>query len=133
MKFRELEILEIINKELKSKIAPSKDEYERFDAYNKKFIWEIKCREKHYDQILIELDKYAFNMFYAKITNRLFIYAVVMENKIYVFNLSLLKKYNYKWGWREMPKQTEFKNNKKIKKFVGYINISDCKIVIPIS
>jgi len=133
MKERELEILERIKTTTKRNILPAENEYERFDAYDDNYIWEIKDRGKYYENILIEFDKFSFNLNYAKIINKYFLYAVAMDDKIYIFNISRLKDYDYKWEWREMPKQTEFQENHKINKFVGYIDIKDCGHTIPIN
>ena len=128
MKNKEKEIVEILNRKTKETILQSPYEYCRYDAYNSRSIFEIKDRHKFYKQTIIEFDKFSYNITYAKIMNKRFYYAVRMEGVVYLFDIKELhkNKYDFKWEWRAMPKQTEFKENEDIIKFVGYININDC-------
>ena len=99
--------------------------YNRFDAYNEHYIVEFKHRKSYYKDVLIEFDKFSYNLLYAEMNNKYFIYAVRMEYHIYIFNITkLAKQYDFRWEWKEMPKQTEFGHKEKIKKLVGYININ---------
>ena len=107
-----------------------KEDCSRFDAINNEFIVEIKNRSKWFQETFIEFDKYSFNEKYAEIVNRQFLYAVQMINKIYVFNISKMNDYLYRWEWRKLPRQTEFDDRNNIKKFVGYINVDDAEEVI---
>ena len=81
----------------------AENKYSRFDAYNDKFIVEIKYRNKCYDSVLIEFDKYAYNLLYAKQFGKQFLYIVKMGQVIYVFNVTKLDKrgYYFKWKWLE--------------------------------
>jgi hypothetical protein len=137
VKYKEREILKAIN-DYNEKYAVDdmlKEvhfEYCRFDAYNVNHIAEIKDRNSHYEDVLIEFDKYAFNKEYAKIRNKNFIYIVGVKNKIYIFNVTELDRqdYEYRWEWKILPKYTEFdKGGDKIHKFVGYININQAFVI----
>ena len=132
MKHKEMKILDVVNNDLNDPMVECFDEYSRFDAYNKYYIAEIKFRNKVYDDMMIEFDKYSFNKEYAKVNDKIFIYVVGVGDKTYVFNITDLDKnqYDFKWSWREMPKNTEFGGDQnKIKKFVGYINVSMATII----
>lgn len=122
MKSVEQEIIYELN-EYGNNFKMAKNKYSRFDAYNDKFIVEIKYRNKCYDSVLIEFDKYAYNLLYAKQFGKQFLYIVKMEQVIYVFNVTKLDKrgYYFKWKWLEMPEKTEFNGNKKMQKYVGFI------------
>ena len=126
MKDRERKLLKLLQ-DRGSKIKECTYQYARYDAYGKNSIIELKERNTYYENTLIEFDKYAFNLEYAKQFGKIFAYVVKMENVVYVFNIThLVKKgYYFKWGWREMPKTTEFGNDEKIKKYVGFINTID--------
>ena len=132
MEAQECFVLQQINKYYNQKLKKMLHQYSRFDAYNKKYIVEIKCRGKDYNETLIEFDKYTFNKEYAKITGKQFIYVVGLENKIYIFNISKLNNngYDYRWEWKRMPKQTEFEDTQEIYKLVGYINIEMANKII---
>ena len=127
MKDKERYILNKVNQECNIGLQEADYEYSRFDAYNDEFIAEIKFREKDYKWPLIEFDKFSNNLIYAKITNKQFIYAVRMEYKIYIFNVTKLYKsnYNFNWTWRDMPITTNFNSDKRIQKLIGYININE--------
>lgn len=130
MKEKERQILARVNEEIFSGsgdyLLELENIYSRFDAENSGYIAEIKYREKYYNETLIEFDKYAFNKLYAQINKKSFLYIVGTgeTDKIDIYNISDLDNSGlwYKWHWRTMPKQTEFNDNQKIKKYVGYID-----------
>tara|TARA_R110000824_G_scaffold176451_2_gene355432 strand:+ start:5941 stop:6354 length:414 start_codon:yes stop_codon:yes gene_type:complete len=127
LKDKERFILKRLNRFFLSDVLKeSKYEYNRYDAENDKYIVEIKHRDKFYTDTMIEFDKFSYNILYAKMTKKFFIYVVRMNNNIYVLNITKLVQegYNFNWEFKDMPKQTEFANNKEIKKLVGYININ---------
>lgn len=103
-----------------------KYEYAKFDAYdNNENVYEFKFRNTYYNSTLIEFDKFAYNIMYANIKNKRFLYVVRMKDNIYIFNVSDLYKadFDFNFHYRKMPIHTEFSNNKYINKYVGYINI----------
>ena len=104
-----------------------KFEYAKFDAIDEKDnIYEFKFRNTHYNSTLIEFDKFSYNIMYSQLKKKRFLYVVRMNDKIYIFNISDLHKagFDFKFHYRLMPLQTEFRyKNKKIKKYVGYIHI----------
>ena len=132
MKAQELAMIKRIESKSNSDIKQSDYEYNRFDAYNDKSIFEVKHRHTFYDDVMIEFDKFSYNYAYAVVNNLNFVYAVEMNNIIYIFDIvNLVKeKFNFNWKWREMPKTTEFNRKEKIQKYVGFINIkySYCEI-----
>ena len=135
MKNKERFILDRLNRFFLSDVLKESEyEYNRYDAENNKYIVEIKHRDKFYKDTIIEFDKFSYNILYAKMTKKFFIYVVRINNKIYVFNITKLVQegYNFNWIFKDMPKQTEFQNNKEIKKLVGYININKSIKDIPV-
>ena len=132
MKAQELAMIKRIESKSNSDIKQSDYEYNRFDAYNDKSIFEVKHRHTFYDDVMIEFDKFSYNYAYAIVNNLNFVYAVEMNNIIYIFDIVNLVKeeFNFNWKWRDMPKTTEFNRKEKIKKYVGFINIkySYCEI-----
>tara|TARA_Y100000004_G_C8695407_1_gene319346 strand:+ start:151 stop:525 length:375 start_codon:yes stop_codon:yes gene_type:complete len=104
-----------------------KYEYAKFDAIDEKDnIYEFKFRNTFYNTTLIEFDKFSYNIMYANIKKKRFLYVVRMKDNIYIFNVSDLYKadFDFQFHYRLMPLHTEFYNsNKKIKKYVGYIPI----------
>ena len=123
MKSKELKVIQKLAK-VKKSIRTVDYEYSRFDAIDEKNIYEVKCRDKFYEDVLIEFDKFSFNLMYSQIHDKDFLYVVEMD-KIYIFNIKELYLFghNFKWEWKSLHKQTEFGKTEKIKKLVGYINI----------
>ena len=134
MKVKELEVIDIL-RSIKKNIQPSEYEYNRFDAEDQKNIYEIKVRSHYYKETFIEFDKYSYNTMYAQEFDKIFIYVVKMENTIYLFNISRLymRGYNFNWKIKHLNKQTEFKQNEKIQKIVGYINTEEAIYTIDCS
>ena len=128
MKEKERYILNLINKYSKNNIQESKYKYSRFDAYNKEAIFEIKYRNKFYNKTIIEFDKYSYNNAFADLKNKKFIYVVMMEKSIYIFNITDLvsKKYDFNFNWKLLPSTTEFKNSEDLFKFTGFVDIKEC-------
>ena len=127
MKDKELYILYALNTEFpEADIKEDKFIYNRYDAYSKKTIIEIKDRNIFYENTMIEFDKFSYNLLFARQVNKIFIYVVKMKDTIYVFNITEMHKlkYDFKWHWRKLPKSTEYDQSYDVKKFVGYVNIN---------
>lgn len=118
----ESEVISFINEKSGTTFKLAEDQYSTYDAEEPRYIAEIKIRNKHYDDCLIEYDKYMGNKGIADIEGKHFLYIVVANPHIYVFNLHKIGK--IRWEDREMPRNSHFGgyDDKKIKK-VGYINI----------
>ncbi len=125
MKEKELSIIRRIEAKSNLDIKQSAYKYNRFDAYNDKSIFEVKHRHTFYYDVIIEFDKFSYNYAYARVNNLNFIYAVEMNDIIYIFDIVNLVKegFNFNWKWIDMPKTTEFDKKEKIQKYVGLINI----------
>ena len=126
MKKEERRIMKVLNK-AKAKLKEDMYQYNRYDAYNNTSIVEIKKRKTFYKNTMIEFDKYSYNLLYAKLIGKKFIYAVRMKGWIYVFNITELTKhkYDFKFAMRTMPVATEFARDGVIKKVVGYVHVDN--------
>tara|TARA_X000001388_G_scaffold18250_1_gene11556 strand:+ start:936 stop:1556 length:621 start_codon:yes stop_codon:yes gene_type:complete len=118
----EANIIKYINSKAGTEFTLAEDKYSTYDAEEPRYIAEIKIRNKHYADCLIEFDKYMANKGVADIEGKHFLYIVAVNPHIYVFNIHKLGK--IKWEDREMPRNSHFGGyeDKKIKK-VGYINV----------
>ena len=125
--YKENLIREAINKSCSLNLEKPIAKYLQFDAYDENYIDEIKARRKYYETQIIEFSKFAFNLYFSKLHNRKFIYAVSINSDLYIFNITKLEQNNYdfNWEWREQPSTTDFENNDKILKFVGYLHLKD--------
>jgi|21_taG_2_1085346.scaffolds.fasta_scaffold00149_4 hypothetical protein len=102
--------------------------YSRFDAYNSEIIVEIKNRAKIYDgRLLIEFDKFSYNLKFSKIHNKKFLYVNRVDSNLFVFDINYLDyiNYNFNWQWKALPKTTEFGNTELVDKYIGYVSIRD--------
>ena len=123
MKQTEREILSSINEVLGTGLKESSYQYARFDAHGDNVIAEIKYRDKHYDDTLIEFDKYSFNKEYAALNKMYFYYVVGVGDEVFCFDILelVVNNHNFLWEWKKMPITTEFGNKEFIYKYVGYI------------
>jgi hypothetical protein len=115
------------------------DKFSRYDAFDKErgIMLEIKCRNKHYDDTMMEKIKYEWNRDFAKANGLEFIYAVSMPvtggYKLYVFdpiNMEDEDEYDFKWHTKKLPKNTEFRGSDWVDKEVGYLHIKDALVSI---
>lgn len=98
------------------------DQFDYKDAYSEEhdlFI-ELKSRNTHYDQLLIEKIKWD-----KLIAHRNVRYINWTPRGIYSFNIKQIATPN--WSERLMPQTTEFENNDKIVKIVGFLDVSLAK------
>lgn len=123
-------VISYINKEAKSTFVKS-DDFCHYDAEEPRYIAEIKVRNRHYDDCIIEYDKYMSNIGTSAIEGKEFLYIVATTTDIYVFNVTKLSTDGYSFGWieKELPVNSHFGryNDKKMKR-IGYINIKDASV-----
>jgi hypothetical protein len=86
------------------------DQFSTFDFESEQYLIEVKSRRKRYDPWL---------------------YITEYEGTAYVWNISrmLVEEYDFKWTQKNMPKTTDFSNNRWVKKDVGYVSESDATII----
>ena len=94
---REVDLFNILKICFMTDLEKSDDQYSRFDCFSTKWKMdiELKCRRTHYDELLIEKDKYdALILRAEKFGTRPF-YINSTPQGIYAFNLEELK--DIKW------------------------------------
>ncbi len=122
---------------LEYNFEPMDDKFSRYDAFDKEhgIMLEIKCRNKHYPDTLIEKMKFDWNKKFAEENNLEFWYAVSMPHKagthkIFIFDPANLEAdkdgFDFKWHIKKLPQNTEFQGSQWIDKEVGYLHIDDC-------
>jgi hypothetical protein len=114
---------------LKSEMYPdlvkSEGIYDSFDCISDKaghFI-ELKCRQTHYLDLLVEQIKYRALIEQATQRNLLPFYINSTPLGIYSFDLTDLPE--PQWLTHLMPASTEFDNKAKVPKIVGYFLVED--------
>ena len=125
MVLTEPELFDFLKEYYYPDLVMSESMYSAFDCYSIKstaYI-ELKSRNTHYDELLIEKMKYEAIVSQAKHYGLRPYYINSTPEGIWAFKLAKLPA--PKWESRPMPATTEFENNDKINKIVGYINIKD--------
>tara|TARA_R110000751_G_scaffold297655_1_gene407300 strand:+ start:241 stop:636 length:396 start_codon:yes stop_codon:yes gene_type:complete len=127
------EVIAIINRDYPQmdSFVESEYQYTTYDAENKNYILEIKSRKSRYEKWLIEKHKFDTNLDIALKKNKQFIYLTEYRTDMLVWNINDLINVGYDFGWelKEQPKTTDFDNNNKIMKEVGYLHEHYAKIL----
>lgn len=105
----------------------SKDCYSHHDCYSEdlKCDIELKCRNKHYDDLVIEKFKYDKLIARANKYSTIPVYICQTPKGIYGFNLSKLDEPD--WFMKGMPKTSHFSQRQFIDKEVGMLHIDLAK------
>ena len=100
----------------------------RWDCYSPitKHRIELKCRKKHYDELVIEKGKFDAMIFKANDNFDLPIYINSTPKGVYKWNLFFV---NPSWFMKQLPKTTEFSNNTKISKEIAMLSIIDAEVL----
>ena len=121
---KELDLYNILKLCFINDLEKSESQYSRFDCFSDKWKMdiELKCRRTHYDELLIERDKYDALMERAKKFGTRPFYINSTPEGIYAFNLQEIK--DIKWEMKGgLPKTTDFSDNRRIVKEVGFLSI----------
>jgi hypothetical protein len=121
----ELELFNHLKSEMYPDLVKSEGTYDSFDCISDKaghFI-ELKCRQTHYADLLIEQLKYRALIEQAVERNLLPFYINSTPQGIYSFDLTEIPE--PEWVTHLMPASTEFENRAKVPKLVGYLLLED--------
>ena len=135
----ENKVIEVLNN-IGYSFEPMSDKFSRYDAFDKDkgIMLEIKCRNKHYPDTMMEKTKYDWNKEFAKEHDFEFLYAVTMptgscKSCLYLFdpvNMEEEEEYDFRWHVKKLPENTEFRGRNWIDKEVGYIHIKDALVAL---
>ena len=100
-------------------LSKCEDQFSSYDCFSTTYrcVIELKCRNKHYDNLMLEKTKYDS----LKKLNCSALYINSTPKGIYIFNINDIKP-----NWitdTSMPKQTEFSNNDRIQKTYTLISV----------
>jgi hypothetical protein len=121
----EAELFTYLKSEMYPDLVKSEGMYDSFDCVSDKaghFI-ELKCRQTHYSDLLIEQLKYRALIEQATSRNLLPFYINSTPQGIYSFDLTEIAE--PEWVTHLMPATTDFENKTKVPKLVGYIVVED--------
>lgn len=83
---------------------------------------ELKCRDKHYSNLLIEKKKYDKMIAECKKNNEVPVYINSTPEGVYAFDM---RKHNGIWEIKSMPQTTQFANRARVPKEIGYFYINE--------
>lgn len=117
----ENELFEYIKERYLEDLTKSKDQYEYLDAtsYGYRLSIELKCRQTHYDELILEKDKYESLMQQANALGFTPFYINSTPKGIYAFNLRKIK---VTWITKRLPANT-FEKGPAIDKEIALLHI----------
>ena len=107
------------------------DEYSAYDCTSDDYgiYVELKCRQSHYNELMIEKLKYDRLKKQADMMGMIPIYICSTPDGIWEFNLDTI---NIGWEDRsDLPATTQFNNKERVSKVVGYLPIEKGKNLFP--
>jgi len=125
---KELDLFNIVKLCFIDDLEKSESQYSRFDCFSSKWKMdiELKCRRTHYDELLIEKDKYDALIERAEKFGTKPFYINSTPEGIYAFNLQEFT--DLKWQMKGgLPKTTDFYDNRRIVKEVAFLPIVQAK------
>ena len=110
-------------------LRKSEDEFDTFDCISDEFRMyiELKSRNTHYDDLLIEETKYRALMMSAANYGLVPWYINATPNGVWGFNLSKIPA--PKWEDKWLPSTTEFAKRGNKTKLVGFLHINDGELL----
>ena len=120
-------LFELLKEKIISDLTMSGEKMSRYDCYSldHNVDVELKCRKKHYDDLLIEKKKYDALVLRATNHGTNPVYINSTPSGVWAFRL--LDMDQPTWEERGMPKTSEFRQRHFITKVVGYYNIMQGK------
>ena len=104
-------------------LVRAEDQFSVWDCYSesRNIYVELKCRRTHYDQLLIEKSKYDRLSTAAAARSMIPVYICSTPMGIWGFSLPRTQ---ITWEERQMPASTDFDNQRKVIKTVGFMDTS---------
>lgn len=125
MAMKELELFNYLQESLYPDLVKSEGIYDSFDCISQQagHYIELKCRHTHYPTLLIEEMKYRKLITQSAERDLIPFYINSTPQGIYSFDLMDIPE--PEWYNQTMPVTTEFENQEKIIKSVGYLDIEE--------
>ena len=123
MVLTEQALFDLLQKRIAKDLRKVDDEFSNYDCISDEstaYI-ELKCRKTHYNYLMIERYKYDKLVEQAQEFNYNPIYINSTPKGVWAFNLNYVQPLWYMQD--NLPKTTDFENNEKVTKEVGYLNV----------
>ena len=121
----EAELFEYLKESLYPDLVKSEGIYDSFDCISQQAAHyiELKCRHTHYPTLLIEEMKY--RKLITQSAERDLIPFYINSTPLGIYSFDLMDIPEPEWYNQTMPVTTEFENQEKIIKSVGYLDIEE--------
>jgi len=122
---KELELFNYLQESLYPDLVKSEGIYDSFDCISQQagHYIELKCRHTHYPTLLIEEMKY--RKLITQSAERDLIPFYINSTPLGIYSFDLMDIPEPEWYNQTMPVTTEFENQEKIIKSVGYLDIEE--------
>lgn len=122
---KEEELFNYLQQSLYPDLVKSPSIYDSYDCTSAKAAHyiELKCRQKHYEALLIEEMKY--RKLITQAAERDLIPFYINSTPLGIYSFDLMDLPEPQWYSEFMPVSTEFENKDKIYKLVGYLDINE--------
>ena len=122
---KELELFNYLKESLYPDLVKSEGIYDSFDCISQQagHYIELKCRHTHYPTLLIEEMKY--RKLITQSAERDLIPFYINSTPLGIYSFDLMDIPEPEWYNQTMPVTTEFENQEKIIKSVGYLDIEE--------
>lgn len=121
---KESELFAFVKENFLPDLKMSEVKYSRYDCYSEAYGMdiELKCRRAHYDDLIIERSKHDALLERAIKFGTRAVYINSTPLGVWAFYISRTR---IKWEERDLPRNTDFGDQGKIKKEIGYLNIHE--------
>ena len=125
MAMKELELFNYLQESLYPDLVKSEGIYDSFDCISQQagHYIELKCRHTHYPTLLIEEMKY--RKLITQSAERDLIPFYINSTPLGIYSFDLMDIPEPEWFNHIMPATSEFENQEKITKSVGYLDIEE--------
>ena len=125
MAMKELELFNYLQESLYPDLVKSEGIYDSFDCISQQagHYIELKCRHTHYPTLLIEEMKY--RKLITQSAERDLIPFYINSTPLGIYSFDLMDIPEPEWYNQTMPVTTEFENQEKTIKSVGYLDIEE--------
>lgn len=126
---REQDLFDWLKENTYPDLLMAKSPMSRWDCYSPetRHRIELKCRDKHYPDLLVEKKKY--DAVVKKCNENLDVPIYINSTPQGIFRFNMLTHDGF-WEHRRMPKTTHFSNNNFIVKEVGYFYVKKAEILL---
>lgn len=122
---REEELYQFLKQNFIPDLCESEHATSRYDCFSKEYNLdiELKCRRRHYNELIIERSKYNALLTRSQSFNTIPVYVNSTPKGVWAFYL--FRHPDLEWDVRDLPRHTDFSRRENIPKEVGYLKVEE--------